>query len=416
MSTVLPIVLWYGGVLGIVLAALLVLWALTLYAIKQSAELFTFGILAGGLVIAIASAGAVSHATALNQTNQLLKVREPLIRLVAGSVYAQGTLADLRTVAEPSPDLTTLQSKFDRYETSLEDLLQAEWQYHRGGPWNEGSLLHKMTWDLNGVLVHHARWEQRPEALECPSTVPVQALSEVSARLQDRLQNQRMLAEVIGEQFEGYDFNEPGSSGANDVATVRALAGTLGVLALLSVVAMVFVWRKRSRQGSDALVAIAAIVLAALAGWLLLGTGAEQERLRASLFDKTATVYRETIDLNDSLKTMMPVPRSGVFQPLDSKEKLIVDYVEYQNSIQALAQLVRIWDRAVLTGMLDTGLVSTERIQTHDDLLTAIRLRTLTLYRQYVGLDRRIADSSCRSEWFSRQDGRTREDELLTLP
>ena len=51
-----------------------------------------------------------------------------------------------------------------------------------------------------------------------------------------------------------------------------------------------------------------------------------------------------------------------------------------------------------------------------DDLLNAVRSRTLVLYRQYVQLDRRIADLSCRSEWFPRDANRTREDELLALP
>src|SRR5688500_16525875 len=104
MSNVLPIVLWYGGLLGVAVAALLVLWGLALYAIKRSTELFTVAILAGALVLAAASSWAVSQAMNLNQSNQLLKVHEPLVRLVTGSVLARGALEDLRAVAEPSPD------------------------------------------------------------------------------------------------------------------------------------------------------------------------------------------------------------------------------------------------------------------------------------------------------------------------
>ena len=189
-----------------------------------------------------------------------------------------------------------------------------------------------------------------------------------------------------------------------------------GVLALLSGVAVFFVWRKRSWHIIDALVAVAAVVMVNLAGWLALGAGADQEQLRANLFGKAATVYRETLDLNENLKALMLVPRGGVLQPRDSAEKLIADYAEYMNSVNGLTQLVRIWDRAVLTGVLDAGLVSSERIQSHDDLLNAVRSRTLVLYRQYVQLDRRIADLSCRSEWFPRDANRTREDELLALP
>ena len=61
MSNVLPIVLWYGGLLGIAVAVLLVLWALALYAIKQATDLFTAGILVGGLALAGASTWAVLH-------------------------------------------------------------------------------------------------------------------------------------------------------------------------------------------------------------------------------------------------------------------------------------------------------------------------------------------------------------------
>jgi hypothetical protein len=266
------------------------------------------------------------------------------------------------------------------------------------------------------ILVHHARWEERAEALECPATLALPAFSDISARLQDRLQSERTLAAAVGEQFEGYDINAPQSRSWSDARTTRALAVVLGGLSLLSAAAVFFVWRKRSWHIIDALLAVVAIVLVNLAGWLTLGAGADQEQLRANLFGRTATVYRETLDLSESLKALMLVPRDGVPQPRDSSEKLIADYAEYMNSVNTLAQLVRIWDRVVLTSVLDTGLISSQRIQTHDDLLNAIRARTVTLYRQYVQLDRRIADLSCRSEWFPRDGGQTREDRLLALP
>jgi hypothetical protein len=416
MSNVLPIVLWYGGLLGVAVAALLALWGLALYAIKRSTDLFTAGMLTASLVLAVASSWAVSHAMSLNQDNQLRKVHEPLVRLVAGSVFARGALEDLRAAAEPSPDLTALQAKYDAHEASIESLLEAEWQYHRGGPWDERGLLYKTTWDLNEVRVHHARWEKRAEALECPATSALPALSDASALLQDRLQMQRTLAHAVGDQFEGYDLIEEESQPVSDATTMKMLAGVLGILALLGAAAVVFVVLNRSLHIVDALVVVAVLVLASLAAWLSLGAGAEQERLRADLFARAATVYRETVDLNESLKTVMPAPRGGVLQPRDSSDRLITDYAGYLNSVNGLTQLVRIWDRAVLTGTLDTGLISTERIQTHDDLLNGVRSRLLALYRQYVQLDRRIADMRCRSEWFERNDGRTREDELVALP
>jgi hypothetical protein len=416
MSNILPIVLWYGGLLGILAAGLFMLWALGLYALKQATSAFVAWLLLGSLVLAAASSWAVTYAISLNQGNQLLRVHEPLIRLVAGSASSRAALEDVRAIAEPSPALTDLQSKYDAHEASVDSLLQAEWRYYRGGPWDERSLLHKTTWDLNDVRVHHARWEKRPEALECPSSPALPALSDISSRLQDRLQAERTLAEAIGEQFEGYDVNAPESQPSSDATTIRALAVVFGALALLSGVAVFFVWRKRSWHIIDALVAVAAVVMVNLAGWLALGAGADQEQLRANLFGNAATVYRETLDLNESLKALMLVPRGGVLQPRDGAEKLIADYAEYMNSVNGLTQLVRIWDRAVLMGVLDAGLVSSERIQSHDDLLNAVRSRTLVLYRQYVQLDRRIADLSCRSEWFPRDANRTREDELLALP
>jgi hypothetical protein len=416
MSDVLPIVLWYGGLVGLAAAALLVLWALALYAIKQATGSFAAGILLGGLVLAVASSAAVTHATRLNQENQLRKVHEPLIRLVAASAYSRGALQDLRAIAEPSPALTALQSNYDAHGTSIENLLESEWQYHRAGPWDEPVLLHKMTWDVGDLLVHHARWERRAEALECPAGAALPALEDVTARLRDRLQMERTLAMAIGEQFEGYDLQEQRPEPLSDAAVMKTLATVCGVLALASVVSIVFASRKRSWQIADGLVAVAVLVLGGLAGWLVLGAGAAQERRRADLFDRTATVYRETLGLNDDLEALMLLPRGGVLQHADTAGTLIADYAEYMNSVQGLAQLVRIWDRAVLTGILDTGLVSSQRIQTHDDLLNAMRSRTLTLYRQYVELDRRIVDMSCRSEWFPRVGSRTREDELLTLP
>jgi hypothetical protein len=416
MSTVLPIALWYGGLLGIVATALLVLWALGLYAVKRATDQFPASILVGALVLAFASTWAITRATALNQGNQLVKVHEPLVRLIAASVDTRGALEDLRAVAEPSPGLTALLAKYDNHEASIENLAQAEWQYHRAGPWDERSLLYKTTWDLNEVRVHHARWEKRAEALECPAPAALPALPEVTARLQDRVQTERMLTAAIGETFEGYDLNQPQSRPWSDARTTRALAVVLGGLSLLGIAAVFYVWRKRPWHIIDALVAVVAIVLVNLAGWLALGAGADQEQLRANLFEKAAAVYRDTLDLDESLKALMSVPRSSVPQPRDDSAKIAADYAQYMNSVNDLTQLVRIWDRAVLTGVLDAGLVSSQRIQTHDDLLNAVRARTLMLYRQYVQLDRRIEGLSCRSEWFPREGGRTREDELVALP
>lgn len=416
MSDVLPIVLWYGGLIGVALAGLLVLWALALIVIKQSTVLFTAGILLAGIVLAIVASWAVTRATGLNQGNQLIKVHEPLMRFVAGSVYVRGALEDLRAVAEPSAELTAFQTKYDSHEASIANLLQAEWQYHRGGPWDEPGLLYKMTWDVNDLLVHHARWEKRAEALECPTSSNVPFLSDATTKLQQRMQSQQTLATAMGEQFEGYDLNEQASQPVSDAAVMKTLAVVLGGSAVFSVVAVVFMWRKRSWHPIDGLVAVGAIVLVNLAGWLALGTGADQERLRGSLFAQVSTVYRETLDLTNSLKTLMLTPRGGVLQPRDSSEKLITDYGDYRNSLTGLAQLVRVWDRAVLTGTLDTGLISSERIVTHDDLLNSVRARTLTLYRQSVQLDRRLADLGCRSEWFVRDPSQSREDRLVTLP
>jgi hypothetical protein len=309
-----------------------------------------------------------------------------------------------------------LQTKYDSHEASIANLLQSEWQYHRGGPWDEHGLLYKMTWDVNDLLVHHARWEKRAEALECPASSAVPFLAEATMRLQQRMQSQQVLATAVGEQFEGYDLDEQASQPVSDAAVMKTLAIVLGGLAVLSVATIVFVWRKRSWHPIDGLVAVGAIVLVNLAGWLALGTGADQERLRGSLFAQAATVYRETLDLTNTLKTLMLTPRGGVLQPRDSPEKLITDYGDYMNSLNGLAQLVRVWDRAVLTGTLDTGLIASERILTRDDLLNSVRARMLTLYRQYVQLDRRLADLGCRSEWFVRDPSQSREDRLVTLP
>jgi hypothetical protein len=412
MSNVMPVLLWYGGLLGILAGILFVLWALGLYALKHATGSFVAVLLIAAVVLASGSTWAVTRATRLKQGDQLSRVHEPLIRLVATSVNARAALEDLRAVAEPSPELTALQSKYDAHEAAIENLLQAEWQYQRGDPWDERSLLYKTTWDLNDVRVHHARWERRAEALECPATSAAPVLADVTARVQDRLQNERTLAAAIGETFEGYDLNAPQAQPWSNARTMRVLAVVFGGLVLLTVF---FVWRKRSWQMIDLLVALVAIALVNLAGWLALGAGADQERLRSTLFDRTSTVFRETLDLNESLKALMPLPRGGVLSR-DSSEKLIADYAGYMNSVNNLTLLVRIWDRAVLTDVLDAALISAQRIQTHDDLLNAIRAGMLSVYRQYVQLDRRLAELSCRSEWFPREGGRTREDELLALP
>jgi hypothetical protein len=415
MSTVLPIVLWYGGLLGVILAALLVLWALALYALKQATGFFAPGILVAGVALAALSSWALTSSIGLNQENQLVKVREPLMRFVAGSVLTRSAIEDVGAAAEPSSDLTALQAKYDVHQMSLENLLQAEWQYQRGRPWNERALLHKTTWDLQDLRVHHAQWEKGAKGLDCPAPA-VPSLSQTLERLQQRLQNQQVLAMAIGEQFEGFDLNEPQSQAVSDTTTARVLASSLVVLALLAVVAVVAVRRKRPAQAVDALVIVSALVLAGVAVWLTFRTGADQERLRADLFDRVATIYRETVDLNTSVKMLMLSPRTGVLQPRDTRERIIADYHEYGNAMSGLAQLVRIWGRAVLTGTLDTGLVSSERIATHDDLVNAIRSRTLSVYRQYVNLDGRIGDLSCRSLWFARNGNQALEDELVKLP
>ena len=416
MSSLWPTVLWYGGLIGIGLAALFVLWALALYIIKHATGAFVSMILGAALALAATSTWALTYGTNLSQGDQLRKVHAPLLQLVAASVHTRAALEDVRAAAAPSPDLTSFQSKYESHEASIENLVQAEWQFHRRGAWDEPALLYKVTWGLNDVQVHHARWEKRAEALECPATSSAPALTDAMSRLQERLQAQQMLARVVGEPFDGYDLNRQDSQPASRATVTGRLAVVLGGLALLCVVAAALVWRKRPRHGIDVLVAVAAIVLVNLAGWLALGTGADQERVRADLFARVATVYRETIDLNESLKALMPTPREGVLQPRDSAERLVTDYAEYMNSVRGLVQLVRIWDRAVLTGTLDTGIVSSEQVRTHDDLLNAIRSRMLTVYRQYVQLDERIAGLHCRSEWFPKTDGQAREDELLALP
>ena len=345
MSNILPIVLWYGGLLAAAAAVLFVLWALGLLAFKQVTGGFAGWLLVGALVLAVASGWAVTRAIDLGQGNLLLKVHEPLIQLVAASVSTRAALEDVRSVAEPSPELTALQSKYDAHEASIESLLQAEWQYYRGRPWDERGLLYKMTWDVTDVRVHHARWEKRAEALECPSPSALPPLSDISARLKDRLQTERTLADAIPAQFEGFDINAPQTRPSSTAATTRALALVLGVLAPLCGAAVFLAWRKRSWQMIDALVAVVAIVLVNLAGWLALGAGADQEQLRANLFGAAAAVSRDTLELNDSLKALMPVARSGVPQSRDSAETLIADYGEYMNSVNGLTQLVRIWDR-----------------------------------------------------------------------
>src|SRR4030095_871047 len=98
---------------------------------------------------------------------------------------------------------------------------------------------------------------------------------------------------------------------------------------------------------------------------LALGAGADQEQLRANLFGTAATVYRGTLDLDNSLKALMLVPRSGVPQPRDSAETLIADYGEYMNSVNGLTQLVRIWDRVVLAGVYNDGILSSQRLKNH---------------------------------------------------
>jgi hypothetical protein len=338
------------------------------------------------------------------------------MRLVAMSVSTRGAVEDLRAVAEPSPDLTAVIDKYDRHEAALASLLQAEWQYHRGGPWDERALLYKLKWDLSNLLVHHAPWQKRPEVPDCPTPVAVPSLSDATTRLRDRMDSQNTLAQAITEQFEGYDIKDQRAEPGSDASVVQVLALVLGGLALLSGVTVFFTWRRRSWQPIDGLVAFGAIVLVNLAGWLALGAGADQERLRAALFAQSAAVFQGTLDLNHSVTTLKLAPRGGVLQPRDSGETILADYRDYWNSLRGLEQLVRVWDRAVLTGPLDASLVSPERIETHDDLLNVIRARTLTLYRQYAQLDRRLSDLRCPSDWFERDPSTSREDRFVALP
>jgi hypothetical protein len=405
---------WYGGLFGVGVAALLVLWALGLIAIKQSTDHFAARILLGGLLLAVAGAWAVTHATRLNQGNQLVKVHEPLMRLVAGSVSTRGALDDLRAVAEPSAALTALLDRYDGRDASIANLLQAEWQYYRGAPWDERGLLYKMTWDVSSLRVYHAPFQERLEGPECPNPAAVPSLSDATTRLQERMKTQLTLAETIAGAFEGYDVDGQKSEPVNDAAVMKTLAMICGGLALLSIATVFFAWRKRSWHLIDGLVALTAIVLVNLAGWLALGSGADQERLRANLFAQAATVFRETRDLTNSLNTLMLTARGGVLEARDSRERILADYKDYGNSLLGLEQLVRVWGRDVLTGKLDTGLISSERIQTRDDLLNSIRARTLTLYRQYAQLNRRLEDLKCVSEWFPRD--RALEDALVALP
>jgi hypothetical protein len=127
MSAFLPAVLWYGGLLGLGLAALLTLWALALYAIKQATGGFVAVLLGGALVLAAASSWALTSGTGLRQGNQLRQVHAPLVHLVATSVHSRAALEDVRAAAEPSAELTAFQSKYDGHEASIERLLQAEW-------------------------------------------------------------------------------------------------------------------------------------------------------------------------------------------------------------------------------------------------------------------------------------------------
>ena len=70
MSTsIVASVLWYGGLLGLALSVLLLLWALALYAIKHAADRFTGTLLAGALVLAVAASWAVTRAASLDQGN-----------------------------------------------------------------------------------------------------------------------------------------------------------------------------------------------------------------------------------------------------------------------------------------------------------------------------------------------------------
>ena len=80
MSALWPAVLWYGGLLGMGLAALLVLWALALYIIKHATGVFVSVILAAALALTATSTWAVTSGTNLSLGGQLLKIHGPLLR------------------------------------------------------------------------------------------------------------------------------------------------------------------------------------------------------------------------------------------------------------------------------------------------------------------------------------------------
>ena len=414
MASVLPIVLWYGGLLGAALAAVFVGWALVQYATRESAG-GPVALLLAGLALALGSSSALVRGTSLNHENQLRAVHAPLIRLAANGVSARAALDDVRSAAEPSADLAALLSKFDQHERSIDALLEAEWQYQRTAVWNEPALLHEITWALNDVLVHHARWENVGTALECPQNHAAPSLDESIQTLHGRLQEQATLAAAMGEQFEGFDFQAGGRDATSDTLVVRVVAIVMAALALLAIGVFLYVRRTRPPGAVDIVVAGVAVGLGALGVWLAAGSGNEPERRREDLFARTVAVHRESTDLRESASALALMPRGVVVPPRVTREQVIGDYVQYKNALVAATQLVRTWDRLVLTGRLEPEIGWSDRIRTHDELLQHVRSQLLAVYRQYLAIDRKISALNCRSEWFPRDPSQTREDRLVAL-
>jgi hypothetical protein len=412
-----PIAFWYGGLLGMALAGAVVLAAVAMYAFERRMRPLLGVAATAALIVAAGACWALVQASSLNQANQLAKSHPRLMRLVVSGVLAREALEDVRSAAESSSGLTTLLADFDRHETSIDRLLEAEWRYQRRAAWDEPGLLHAMTWSLTDVLLHHARWSRRDEALQCPEGTDAPPLADLQSALATRVRNHHDNTGVVGDQFEGFNFPEPGRDAVSDVALLQAMAWGLAGLALLAAAASAFVvYRNRSFDLTDAPVVLSAIVLAGVGAWLALGAGAEPERLRESLYSAALTVHRETIELQERTKALALSPRAGIAAPRITRATLLTDHADYVNMLSTLHQLVRVWDEAVLTGRLDPGIGWADRIRTRDELVDEIRSRTLAAYRRYVQLDAGITSLTCRSEWFPRDPSEALEDRLVALP
>lgn len=410
MDIVVSIVLHLAGMAGALLAGLLVTWALARIAWSQSTARSTAGLLFAGVALAAAASWALMHGMRLEQTRQLVEVHERLMQLVATGVFARGAFEDLHAAAEPSAELDALRDRLDSHERSVAALLQAEWGYYRGIPWNERELLHSTTWAVQELLVHHARLRGvAPECAAAPRT-------DAAARLQDRLLRHRTIAGAFGEQFEGYDLDEQAADPANDAAILTMLAVLLAALSVLSAVGGALARRKRPRHPMDWLLAASALGLASLAAWMAFGEVAAQERMRARLFAQASVVYREALVLEREARALKAATLPATLRPGQLRASLVAEHDGYLNSLYGVSHVVQAWHRAVLTGALDASFVAPEPIDTHDGLLDAVRERTLVAHRQYLKLDRRLADLGCRSAWFERASGPSREERLVALP